>query len=79
MTLAEYLEANGLTETDFAAKVEVDQSTIHRLRKKSQIPSRDLMTKIFDKTNGLVTANDFFGIAVTAKRTRAPSDAARAA
>lgn len=63
MTLDQYLADNGLTETAFASLVDVDQSTVHRLRAKGQIPSKDLMALIFEKTGGQVTANDFFGIA----------------
>ena len=63
MTLAEYLKAEALTETAFAELVGADQSTIHRLRAKGQVPGKDLMVKIFDATNGRVRADDFFGIA----------------
>ena len=63
MTLAEYLKTESLTEAAFAAIVGVDQSTVHRLRAKGQVPSRDLMVTIFEKTGGKVRADDFFGIA----------------
>ncbi len=63
MRLSEYLHENGLTETGFAETLGVDQSTIHRLAKKEQIPGRELMVRIHEATKGQVTANDFFGIA----------------
>lgn len=62
MTLREYLADNGLTETDFAELIGVDQSTVHRLRTKGQVPSKPVMERIFDATKGEVTANDFFGL-----------------
>ena len=60
MKLSQYLETHSLTETAFAELVCADQSTVHRLRSKGQIPGRDLMARIFEATNGEVTANDFF-------------------
>jgi hypothetical protein len=63
MTLADYMEAESLTETQFAELIGADQSTVHRLRKKGQVPGRDLMVKIFEITGGKVRADDFFGIA----------------
>ncbi len=62
MTLEKYLIKHGLTSVAFAEKVGVDQSTIHRLRKRDQIPSRDLMDRIFKATGGAVRADDFFGL-----------------
>lgn len=62
MTLDAYLREHGLTETAFADAIKVDQSTVHRLRSKGQVPSRSVMTEIFAQTGGTVTANDFFGL-----------------
>jgi hypothetical protein len=61
MTLNDFLSSTGMTETDFGHKILVTQSTVNRLRK-GQVPNRDLMRLIFEKTNGQVTANDFFGL-----------------
>lgn len=61
MTLDQYLSRNGITETEFASLIGVKQSTVNRLRK-GQVPNKDLMGVIFIKTNGHVSANDFFGI-----------------
>jgi len=62
MTLDAYLTTNGITETRFAELIGATQSTVHRLRKKGQVPSKELMARIFIKTGGSVRADDFFGI-----------------
>jgi DNA-binding Xre family transcriptional regulator len=61
MTLDQYLTERGIKEADFAAMIDVTQSTVNRLRK-GQVPNKDLMAAIFVKTGGAVSANDFFGI-----------------
>lgn len=63
MTLADYLQTNELTDTAFAARLGVQQSTIHRIKKCGQIPSPVLMAAIFAETNGLVRPDDFYGVA----------------
>ncbi len=62
MTLDQYLVANELTEAAFAAKIGVDQSNVHRMRKAGQVPNKALMAKIFEATSGQVRADDFFGL-----------------
>ena len=61
MTLDQYLSDNDIKEADFASLLHVTQSTVNRLRK-GQIPGKELMTAIFEKTEGQVRADDFFGI-----------------
>ncbi len=61
MTLDQYLTANDIKEADFAALIDVTQSTVNRLRK-GQVPNKPLMERIFVKTGGAVRADDFFGI-----------------
>ena len=62
MTLDQYLAEQAITEAAFAARVEVDQSTVHRLRAKGQTPNKALMARIFEATSGRVRADDFFGL-----------------
>ncbi len=62
MTLETYLEQQHLTNVAFAALVDADQSTVQRLRKGTQIPSKELMARIFTATKGKVRADDFFGL-----------------
>lgn len=61
MTLDNYLTDSEITETAFAALIGVDQSTVNRLRK-GQVPGKPLMATIFEKTDGAVRADDFFGL-----------------
>ncbi len=61
MTLDQYMTEHGLSNVAFAPLLGVDQSTVHRLRK-GQIPGKELMAVIFEKTGGAVRADDFFGI-----------------
>lgn len=68
MTLEAYLDKHSLTNVAFAAMVGADQSTIQRMRKGTQVPSKELMARIFDVTHGAVQANDFFGLPVKATR-----------
>jgi transcriptional regulator with XRE-family HTH domain len=65
MTLDAYLNAKSIKEADFAALLDVSQSTVNRLRRGS-VPSKDLMAKIFAATGGAVRADDFFGIGAAA-------------
>jgi len=62
MTLDEYLSSHEITETEFAAAIGVDQSTVNRLRKNGQVPSKPVMLRIYDATRGRVRADDFFGL-----------------
>ena len=62
MTLTQYLKQHDLTDEAFAAMIDVERSTVSRLRG-SQIPKRDIMHRIVQATNGAVTANDFYGVA----------------
>lgn len=66
MTLDQYLTDNEITEAVFADKIGADQSTVNRLRKKGQVPSKPLMARIFDETEGAVRADDFFGLGAAA-------------
>ncbi|WP_162232715.1 helix-turn-helix domain-containing protein [Sphingomonas sanxanigenens] len=62
MTLAEYLAQPGRTATELAQATGSAVSTITRAARGEIIPSRDLMIKLFEATDGAVTPNDIFGI-----------------
>ncbi|ODP39280.1 hypothetical protein [Sphingomonas turrisvirgatae] len=62
MTLADYLKLDGQSATALAAKCGVEVSTITRAAKGDTMPSRKLMSDVFEHTGGQVTPNDFFGI-----------------
>lgn len=63
MTLKQYLDNPDRTASLIAATAGVSVSTITRASEGITIPSRDLMQKIFDATEGAVTPNDFYGLA----------------
>lgn len=65
MTLDNYLKGVGLTEAQFADRIGVHQSTVNRLRAGS-IPSKELMARIVEVTDGHVRADDFYGLGETA-------------
>lgn len=60
MTLDQYLAETGIRETPFAELIGTTQPTVNRLRK-GQVPSKELMARIYEATGGKVTANDFYG------------------
>lgn len=76
MQLSTYLENSNLSDAKFAEIIDVDRSSVSRMRRGLHIPNRDVMQRIFDATNGAVTANDFFGIPAPASD--APSQDAAA-
>lgn len=65
MTLDDYLKSLGITEAQFADRIGAHQSTVNRLRAGS-IPSKELMAKIVEVTDGRVRADDFYGLGKTA-------------
>lgn len=62
MKLSTYLKLDGRTATDLAALTGCAVSTITRAAKGEITPSRDLMVKLIDATDGAVTPNDFFEV-----------------
>lgn len=59
MTLHDYLVLTKLTEAAFAKSVGISQPHVGRLRGGKNWPSRDLMARIREVTNGAVTPDDF--------------------
>jgi transcriptional regulator with XRE-family HTH domain len=59
MTLNDYLSTAGVTEAVFADRIGVHQSTVNRLRSGS-LPTKEVMARILDATNGKVRADDFY-------------------
>lgn len=62
MTLDKWLTARGMTNEQFAGKLNSNGETVRRYRKGLRWPDRETMLKIFAATGGQVTANDFCGI-----------------
>ncbi len=64
MTLAQYLEAHGLSYAEFARIIgATGKDTVRRYATSGRVPHPDMMAKIVEATDNLVTPNDFHGIA----------------
>ena len=62
MTLDQYITEHAMTNAGFGEMVGADHSTIARMRKNGQVPSKTLMDAIHKQTGGLVQPNDFYSI-----------------
>lgn len=62
MQLSEYLSINQKTQASFAREIEEKPQNVGRYVKGERIPEEDAMRKIYSATNGMVTANDFYGL-----------------
>lgn len=62
MRLGEYLKKEGITPQEFAPKIGVKWGAIYRYNSGLRVPTKEIMQKIFDATNGEVTPNDILGI-----------------
>ena len=60
MTLAEYLDQEGLSITEFAERIDVTHETVRRYVAGQRLPRRAVMKRIAEATDGAVTANDLF-------------------
>lgn len=61
MNLSEYLLNEGIKQSAFAALIGETPQNISRYVN-GRCPQPDVMKKIYDATDGKVTANDFFGL-----------------
>lgn len=62
MTLQEYMQAEGLSDAELAARLGVGRQTVFRWRRGQAIPGRAAMQAIHRETGGSVTADDFYGL-----------------
>ena len=60
MKLAKYLEAKGISQSEFAQQIERYPSTVHRLLKGAK-PDVFTLARIILATNGQVKLTDFVG------------------
>ena len=60
MKLSAYLSSNELSDAEFAAAIGVERQAVHRYRSGLRVPTKAVLTKIFEVTGGQVSANDFF-------------------
>ena len=71
MTLSDYLSSNGMTRTQFATQIGVDQSLVSRWVSRKCIPNDSYKLKIFEVTGGHVTPNDLLTLASTSQQPEA--------
>ena len=62
MKLETYLRENSLTDEAFASRIGISQYQVSRIKRDKSWPTRDVMKRIAEVTDGAVTANDFAGI-----------------
>lgn len=62
MTLTDYLQRSGTTLAQLADQLGCNRGMLSRIARGRQIPRPDLMRRIYDATQGAVTANDFYGL-----------------
>lgn len=73
MKLATYLDDNSIKDADFSEQIGVSRQAVHRYREGDRFPSPKVLNRIFEVTNGEVTANDFAGHPDHAEPERAAS------
>lgn len=62
MKLTDYLAQNGLSEADFAERLEVSPYTVKRYCEGSRVPDHRTIKRIALLTGCRVTPNDFHGV-----------------
>lgn len=62
MRLADYLTDNKISDATFAGSIGVERQAVFRYRTGERFPEKTILLKIYEATNGAVTANDFAGI-----------------
>ena len=60
MTLSEWMKKNKMSNCRLARLIGVSHPAVWKWREGLRMPRGDKMNKIFEITNGQVTANDFF-------------------
>jgi hypothetical protein len=59
MKLDHYLKKNSIKGLDFALEIAVTNSYLSKLRRHTVWPSREVLLRVTEATNGKVKANDF--------------------
>ena len=60
MKLADYIAAEKITQSEFAARVGAAQQTVNQWCTGNRLPRAPQMKKIFSITSGAVSPNDFY-------------------
>lgn len=61
MELKQWLSSTGTTYRQFGDAIGVSEHAVWRYASGRRIPDREVMPRIHAVTDGLVTANDFYG------------------
>lgn len=79
MTLEDYLTRSDrkISYTDFGERIGVSQAAVSRYVSGARFPSPEIIRKIHDATNGLVTVTDMLASFEIAQKSRALKAAAR--
>lgn len=59
MTLHEYMNGQSITDADMAVKLGCSEGAVKKWRYRERTPRPDQLRRIFEITEGAVTANDF--------------------
>jgi hypothetical protein len=62
MKLSDFLAERNIKAVDFGPRIGVSPQAVRRYCLGERIPDRKTMARIFGATEGLVDANDFFGL-----------------
>lgn len=60
MKLKAWLDQQGMTDADFAARIEADRSTVSKLKRGKHNFSLDLMDRVVEATARAVMPNDLY-------------------
>ena len=60
MKLEEFLQKEGISYPEFAAKIGVSLQSIYRYTAGTRLPERQVMARIMEETRGEVTADSFY-------------------
>lgn len=60
MTLTEYMKLYAFSDQQMAGRLDCSEAAIRKWRRGERIPRPDQMRRIFEATDGKVTASDFF-------------------
>lgn len=73
MKLSDFLAERNIKAVDFGPQIGVSPQAVRRYCLGERIPDRKTMARIFGVTDGLVAANDFFGLNGSDHQTDEPS------
>ena len=60
MTFEAWMRAANLTDAAMAGRIGVSTFAVRKYRRVERIPTPQIMARIVEATDGLVTANDFY-------------------